>query len=102
MTILNQPSNLRAYLQHIGELHVRLAVERGFSSDLWPVFRDAIYATMKHRIDAGRFNERLACEEDRKAALVAWTNMSMLIVQVNSAVKGKLRVTPFPFPYGLE
>ena len=84
MTIenLGRPEHLTPYLQHIGALHVRLAVEHGFSSDLWRVFRDAIYTTMKQRIDSAQlFNEQLPHEPDRHAALDAWTNMSMLIVQ---------------------
>ena len=79
---LHQPDHLAPYLQHIGAMHVHLAVERGFSSDLWRVFRQAIHATMKQRIDAGMFNALLGeCDVDRRDALSAWTNMSMLIVQ---------------------
>ena len=63
-------------------MHVHLAVERGFSSDLWRLFRLAIYTTMKQRIDAGQFDALLGQRaEDRRDALAAWTNMSMLIVQ---------------------
>ena len=79
---LSRPEHLSTYLQHIGALHVRLAVERGFSSDLWRVFRDAIYATMKQRIDSGQFDARIKGDEDRRGALDAWTNMSMLIIQI--------------------
>jgi hypothetical protein len=50
---LKRPDYLTPYLQEIGARHVKVAVERGFSSDYWPVFRDAIYATMKKRIESG-------------------------------------------------
>ena len=77
---LERPEHLTPYLQHIGALHVHLAVERGFSSDLWSVFRSAIQTTMSQRIAAGMFDARLE-QQDRSDALAAWTNMSMLIVQ---------------------
>ena len=47
--------------------------ERGFSSDLWRVFHSAIYDTMKQRINT---------DADLRDALAAWTNMSVLIVQL--------------------
>jgi hemoglobin-like flavoprotein len=50
---LNRPEHLSTYLQEIGARHVKLAVEQGFSSDMWRVFRDAIYVTMKKRIESG-------------------------------------------------
>jgi hypothetical protein len=44
------------------------------------VFRYAIFDTMRRRIDAGTFDGRLATA-DRQDALLAWTNLSVLIVQ---------------------
>ena len=82
MDDLHRPSQLTPYLQHVGVLHVHLAVERGFNSDLWRVFRAAIRATMKQRIDSGLFDVRLSQRDaDRRDALAAWISMSMLIVQ---------------------
>jgi hypothetical protein len=51
---LKRDDYLSPYLQEIGGRHVKFAVERGFSSDYWPVFREAIYDTMKKRIETGR------------------------------------------------
>jgi hypothetical protein len=73
-------THLYEYLCNVGAMHVRLAVERGFSSDLWRTFRDAIDSTMRKRIDQGVFDARLNVN-DRPDALRAWTNMSVLIIQ---------------------